>query len=116
MKKFCFTAATTMALCLAACQNSENAPPVARKPDSPASAPAATPPPAKAADARPVIACFGDSLTAGMGLDPGQSFPDLLQQDLDSRGYRYRVANLGVSGDTTQDGIERLPLVIAEKP
>ena len=36
-----------------------------------------------AADTRPVIACFGDSLTAGFGLDPGQSFPDLLQQDLD---------------------------------
>lgn len=63
-----------------------------------------------------MIACFGDSLTAGQGLDPGQSFPDLLQQDLDSRGYRYRVTNMGVSGDTTQDGIERLFLVLAERP
>jgi acyl-CoA thioesterase-1 len=70
----------------------------------------------KAPDDRPVIACFGDSLTAGQGLDPGQTFPDLLQQDLDSRGYGYRVANMGVSGDTTQDGLERLSLVLSEKP
>src|SRR5450432_3309002 len=67
-------------------------------------------------DGRPVIACFGDSITAGFGLDPGQSFPDLLQQDLDHRGYKYRVANLGVSGDTTQDGVARLPQLMAEKP
>jgi acyl-CoA thioesterase-1 len=67
-------------------------------------------------DHRPVIACFGDSITAGFGLDPGQSFPDLLQQDLDHRGYQYRVANLGVSGDTTQDGVARLPQLLAEKP
>ena len=85
--------------------------------------PAATParaaepaPPPRAADDRPVIAAFGDSLTAGAGLDPGESYPDVLQQELDSRGYRYRVANFGVSGDTTQDGVARLPLVIAEKP
>jgi acyl-CoA thioesterase-1 len=73
-------------------------------------------PPAAAPDSRPVIACFGDSLTAGQGLDPGQSFPDLLQKDLDSHGFKYRVANMGVSGDTTQDGLERLSLVVAEKP
>jgi acyl-CoA thioesterase I len=69
-----------------------------------------------ATDARPVIVCFGDSLTAGFGLDPGQSYPDLLQQELDRRGYRYRVINLGVSGDTTQDGLGRLGAVLAEHP
>lgn len=73
-------------------------------------------PPARAADRRPVIACFGDSLTAGQGLDPGQSFPDLLQRELDRRHYGYRVANFGVSGDTTQDGLARLSLVLEEKP
>lgn len=67
-------------------------------------------------DPRPVIVCFGDSLTAGLGLEPGQTYPDNLQQELDRRGYRYRVANFGVSGDTTQDGLARLPLVVAEKP
>jgi acyl-CoA thioesterase I len=85
--------------------------------EDPAPKQAAPSPVAPAApDSRPVIACFGDSLTAGFGLDPGQSFPDLLQQDLDQRGYPYRVANLGVSGDTTQDGVGRLPQLLAEKP
>ncbi|HXB71754.1 MAG TPA: arylesterase [Candidatus Acidoferrales bacterium] len=80
--------------------------------------PQAAPAPAvpTAPDNRPVIACFGDSITAGFGLDPGQSFPSLLQQDLDHRGYKYRIANLGVSGDTTQDGVARLPGLMAEKP
>jgi acyl-CoA thioesterase I len=68
------------------------------------------------ADPRPVIACFGDSLTAGFGLETGQSFPDLLQADLDRRGYHYRVANMGVSGDTSQDGLARLPMALEEKP
>ncbi len=72
--------------------------------------------PPRATDPRPVIVCFGDSLTAGFGVDPGKSYPDVLQQDLDRRGFRYRVVNLGVSGDTTQDGLSRLSLVLAEKP
>jgi acyl-CoA thioesterase I len=69
-----------------------------------------------AKDTRPAIVCFGDSLTAGFGLDPGRSYPDLLQRELDRRGYRYRVVNMGVSGDTTQDGLARLPMVLAEHP
>lgn len=69
-----------------------------------------------AADTRPVIACFGDSLTAGLGLDRGQTYPDVLQRELDARGFRYRVVNVGVSGDTTQDGLARLGMVEAAKP
>jgi acyl-CoA thioesterase I len=65
---------------------------------------------------RPGIVCFGDSLTAGYGLDPGESYPDLLQRELDRRGYHYRVINRGVSGDTTQDALARLGSVIAEHP
>lgn len=65
---------------------------------------------------KPVIVCFGDSLTAGQGLDAGQTYPEALQRELDKRGYRYRVENLGASGDTTQDGLARVPLVLAEKP
>ena len=65
---------------------------------------------------KPVIVCFGDSLTAGQGLDAGQTYPEALQRDLDKREDRYRVENLGASGDTTQDGLARVPLVLAEKP
>jgi acyl-CoA thioesterase I len=67
-------------------------------------------------DTRPIIVCFGDSLTAGYGTDAGQSYPDYLQSLLDSRGYHYQVANLGVSGNTTKDGVERLPHVLSLHP
>jgi len=67
-------------------------------------------------DGRPVIVCFGDSLTAGYGADAGASYPDYLQADLDKRGYRYRVVNEGISGNTTKDGVARVDRVIALKP
>jgi acyl-CoA thioesterase-1 len=63
-----------------------------------------------------VIAAFGDSLSAGFGAEPGRSFPDFVQRLLDHAGYRYRVFNAGVSGDTTSDGVERMPEVIALSP
>jgi acyl-CoA thioesterase-1 len=69
-----------------------------------------------APDTRPVIVAFGDSLTAGFGADPGKSYPDFLQQELDRRGYRYRVANAGISGETTTDALARLNMVTALKP
>jgi acyl-CoA thioesterase-1 len=86
---------------------------------APAEAPAAVQPrpePSQARDDRPVLVCFGDSLTAGLGTDPGQSYPDYLQADLDKLHYRYRVDNQGVSGNTTKDGVERLPEVLALHP
>ena len=72
--------------------------------------------PNAAHDARPLLVCFGDSLTAGFGTDPGQSYPDYLQADLDTMGYKYRVVNEGVSGNTTKDGVERLNSIVALKP
>lgn len=65
---------------------------------------------------RPVLVCFGDSLTAGTGTDPGQSYPDYLQKDLDQAHYRYRVVNKGVSGNTTKDGVNRLNDVLRLHP
>jgi acyl-CoA thioesterase-1 len=67
-------------------------------------------------DARPLLICFGDSLTAGFGADPGQSYPDYLQADLDTLGYHYRVVNRGISGNTTKDGVERVDSIVALKP
>lgn len=67
-------------------------------------------------DNRPVIVAFGDSLSAGFGADPGKSYPDFLQQELDRAGYHYRVVNAGVSGDTTTDGLARITEALAYKP
>ena len=75
-----------------------------------------TAPAAAPGDTRPVIVAFGDSLTAGFGVAPGKSFPDDLQRMLNAAGYRYRIVNLGVSGDTTTDGMVRLPSVLALHP
>lgn len=59
---------------------------------------------------------FGDSLSAGFGVEPGKSYPDDVQRLLNAAGYHYRVVNLGVSGDTTTDGVERLSNVLAVHP
>jgi acyl-CoA thioesterase-1 len=67
-------------------------------------------------DKRPLIVSFGDSLTAGYGTEAGQTYPDYLQAELDSRGYKYRVVNAGISGNTTKDGLERVNSIIATKP
>jgi acyl-CoA thioesterase I len=85
-------------------------------PQSPTTVGNETPEPSLESDTRPRIVCFGDSLTAGYGTDPGQAYPDFLQADLDRKGYSYRVVNAGVSGNTTKDGVERVDRVIAMKP
>ena len=64
---------------------------------------------APSAAAKPVsIVAFGDSLSAGYGLGPGESFPEQLQSALRARGMDVVVANAGVSGDTASDGLARL--------
>jgi acyl-CoA thioesterase I len=67
-------------------------------------------------DSRPVILAFGDSLTAGYGVAPGGSYPDLLQRKLDALGYKYRVVSMGISGDTTSGGRARMRYALAAKP
>src|ERR1700744_5651163 len=67
-------------------------------------------------DTRPVIVAFGDSLSAGYGAEPGKSFPDFLQKDLDAAGLRWRVVTAGVSGKTTTDGLDRIGEVLEHKP
>jgi acyl-CoA thioesterase-1 len=65
-------------------------------------------PPPVVSDSRKVIAVFGDSISAGYGLGSGQSFPDQLQKKIDAGGGQWRVANLGISGDTTEGGVARI--------
>ena len=89
-------------------------------PTQPAPAPSApatdSPAPSAQDSAQNLIICFGDSLTAGLGTDLGQSYPDHLQRLLDAQGYHYHVVNAGISGNTTKDGLDRIHLVLARHP
>jgi len=61
------------------------------------------------AAAKPVsIVALGDSLTAGLGLGPGESFPEQLEAALNAHGAEVTVSNAGVSGDTSLDGLARV--------
>jgi acyl-CoA thioesterase-1 len=64
--------------------------------------------PPKETLASPKIIAFGDSLTAGFGLEEIESYPYLLQQRLKADGFDYEVVNAGVSGDTSLGGLERI--------
>ena len=90
--------------------------PASEEPKPAASARTAAPPAPTQPDNRRVLVAFGDSLTAGFGAEPGKSYPDYLQKDLDQKNYPWRVVNMGVSGDTSTDGLARLGEVIAQKP
>lgn len=61
------------------------------------------------------ILFFGNSLTAGMGLDPNEAFPAIIQQKLDSLGLDYKVINAGLSGETTAAGKNRISWVLNQK-
>ena len=65
---------------------------------------------------RPRIVAFGNSLTAGLGVAPTESYPAQLQRTLDAAGYAYRVVNAGVSGDTTAGGVRRVSWVLTSTP
>ncbi len=62
------------------------------------------------------ILAFGDSLTAGYNLPPGDAFPVKLEAALRAKGYRVQVINAGVSGDTTAGGRARLDWALADHP
>jgi acyl-CoA thioesterase I len=66
--------------------------------------------PAYAADK--LVVAFGDSLSAGYGLRPAESFPSQLEAALRRTGTPARVHNAGVSGDTTAQGRARLGFVL----
>ncbi len=67
-------------------------------------------------DTRPIIVAFGNSLTAGSGVDPRENYPSKLQARIDAAGYRYRVVNAGASGDTSYQGLNRIQGIIELRP
>lgn len=62
----------------------------------------------------PVIMFVGTSLTAGLGVEPGEAWPALIQQKIDSAGLRYRVVNAGVSGETSAGALRRIDWLLRE--
>jgi len=64
----------------------------------------------------PVLVCYGDSITAGRGLEYGEAYPEFLQKKLDAQGYRYKVINQGTSGATTKDALAGLPYILRLQP
>lgn len=54
------------------------------------------------------LVAFGDSLSAGYNLPASAAFPSVLEQALRQKGVAVEIVNAGVSGDTTQGGLERL--------
>ena len=94
-------------LLLAACGKSERA--AAPRADT-------TLVPADSNDARPAIVFLGTSLTAGLGVDPSQAYPALIQQKIDAAGLSYRVVNAGVSGETSSDARTRIAWLLRMNP
>lgn len=60
------------------------------------------------------IIFFGNSLTAGYGVDPSEAFPALIQGIIDSIHLQYKVVNAGVSGETTAGGNSRIDWVLRQ--
>jgi acyl-CoA thioesterase I len=63
------------------------------------------------------ILVFGDSLTAGYGLDdPSEAFPGVIKAKIDSLKLPYTVINAGVSGETSAGGLGRIDWILKQKP
>lgn len=83
--------------------------------DAPDERAAAVPAPEVPADA-PSVVFLGDSIAAGLHLDPSQAFPAVLQRRLAAAGRPFRLVNAGVSGGTTAGGVTRLDWVLGQGP
>jgi acyl-CoA thioesterase-1 len=107
MRRRAFLYVTLLAPAAAACQREANSPRERVVQEAPAGG--EVPPALSAATpARPRVVALGDSLTAGLGLSPEQSWPALVQRKIDQAGLDVEVVNAGVSGDTSAGGLRRL--------
>jgi acyl-CoA thioesterase-1 len=61
------------------------------------------------------VVVLGDSLAAGLGLEPAESFPALLQEKVEEQGWADKVVNAGVSGDTTAGGLRRIDWLLKQR-
>ena len=74
----------------------------------------AGPPPTPADGGRGRVVFLGTSLTAGLGLDPSEAYPALLQQKMDSAGLRFTAVNAGVSGETSAGARHRIDWILGQ--
>ncbi|RIV27012.1 arylesterase [Fibrisoma montanum] len=70
--------------------------------------------PGATAGKKKTIIFYGNSLTAGYGVEPSQAFPALVEQKIDSAGLDYDVVNAGLSGETTAGGLSRISWVLRQ--
>ncbi|MFK8007728.1 MAG: arylesterase [Saprospiraceae bacterium] len=71
--------------------------------------------PAKTEKKKKQILFFGDSLTAGYGLDdPSESYVGVIQEKIDSLGLEYQTVNAGVSGETSSGGNDRIDWILEQ--
>lgn len=69
---------------------------------------------APAPTGRPRVLIVGTSLTAGLGLDPEDAYPSLLQRKADSAGYSVEIVNAGLSGETSAGARRRIEWLLRE--
>ena len=93
---------------LLACRRDEGRPVASAHSDAPPTAATASP--------EPAVVILGTSLTAGLGLDPDSAYPALLQRKIDSAGFRYRILNAGVSGESSAGALRRIDWVLRDHP
>ena len=84
-------------------------------PTTQATAPTATAE-APAAKQQPAILFFGDSITAGLGVEPDEAYPALIENRVDSLHLPYTVVNAGLSGETSAGGKSRVNWVLSRQP
>lgn len=104
--------ALLLALLAAGCSSDATSPAATAAPKTAA----ATPPPAAKTQAQEAILFFGDSITAGLGVEPDEAYPALIGQKLDSLHLPYQAINAGLSGETSAGGRSRLKWVLSRQP
>lgn len=60
------------------------------------------------------ILFFGDSITAGYGIEKENAFPTLIQQKIDSLGWNFKAVNAGLSGETSAGGLRRVDWMLRQ--
>nr|WP_317173580.1 arylesterase [Hymenobacter montanus] len=112
MNVVCFSLAALLALTLGACNSNQPAEVAGSSSAAPTGRPLAAP--ATPAAGKKRLLFFGNSLTAGYGVEPEQAFPALVSAKIDSLGLGYEVVNAGLSGETTAGGRSRVGWVLRQ--